>query len=67
MYKHLHLSQTPKQKECLRKPLQKDSLCHESWTTDRKWVNTGQDFQFDIKSASNIYAQLYLSTAHQKT
>ena len=35
--------------------------------TDRKPVNTGNDYQLDIGSASNIIVPLYLIAAHQKT
>ena len=43
------------------------SLSHESWTTDRKPVDTAREFQVDISSASNIINPLYLIAAHQKT
>ena len=43
------------------------SLSFESWTTDRKPVDTARDFQIDISSASNINSPLYLIAAHQKT
>ena len=43
------------------------SLSYESWTTDRKPVNTAREFQIDISSASNINSALYLIAAHQKT
>ena len=35
--------------------------------TDRKPVNTGNEYQLDIRSASNINIPLYLIVAHQKT
>ena len=35
--------------------------------TDRKPVNTGNEYQLDIGSASNINIFLYLIVAHQKT
>ena len=42
-------------------------LPYESWTTDRKPVDTAREFQIDISSASNINSPLYLIAAHQKT
>ena len=35
--------------------------------TDRKPVNTGNEYQLDIGSASNINIPLYVMVAHQKT
>ena len=43
------------------------TLSYESWTTDRKPVDTAREFQVDISSASNINSPLYLLAAHQKT
>ena len=43
------------------------SLSYESWTTDRKPVDTASEFQVDISSASNINSPLYLPAAHQRT
>ena len=43
------------------------TLSYESWTTDRKPVDTAREFQIDISSASNINSPLYLIAAHQKT
>ena len=43
------------------------TLSYESWTTDRKPVDTARDFQVDISSASNINSPLYPIAAHQKT
>ena len=43
------------------------TLSYESWTTDRKPVDTAREFRVDISSASNINSPLYLITAHQKT
>ena len=43
------------------------SLSYESWTTDRKPVDTAREFQIDKSSASNIKSPLYLIAAHQKT
>ena len=38
-----------------------------AWVTDRKPVNTGNEYQLDIRSASNTNIPLYLIVAHQKT
>ena len=35
--------------------------------TDRKPVNTGNEYQLDMGSASNINIRLYMIVAHQKT
>ena len=43
------------------------SLSFESWTTDRKPVDTAREIQIDISSASNMNSPLYLIAAHQKT
>ena len=43
------------------------TLSFESWTTDRKPVDTAREFQIDISSASNINTPLYLIAAHEKT
>ena len=43
------------------------TLSFESWTTDRKLVNTAREFQIDISTASKIKSPLYLIAAHQKT
>ena len=43
------------------------TLSYESWTTDRKPVDTEREFQLDISSASNTNSPLYLIAAHQKT
>ena len=43
------------------------TLSYESWTTDRKPVDTAREFQIDISSASNINSPLNLIAAHQKT
>ena len=42
-------------------------LSFDAWVTDRKPVNTGNEYQLDIGSASNIIIPLYLIVAHQKT
>ena len=39
----------------------------ESWTTDRKAVNTSKQVQLDIGSSSIDNGPLYLKAAHQKT
>ena len=43
------------------------SIPYQSWTTDRKPVDTAKEFQVDISSASNINSPLYLVAAHQET
>ena len=43
------------------------TLSIDAWITDRKPVNTGNEYQLDIGSASNINIPLYLIVAHQKT
>ena len=43
------------------------TLSYETWTTDRKPVDTAREFQVDISSASNINSPSYLIAAHQKT
>ena len=43
------------------------TLSFDAWVTDRKPVNTGNGYQLDIGSASNIDIPLYILIAHQKT
>ena len=43
------------------------TLSFDACVTDRKPVNTGNEYQLDIGSASNINIPLYLIVAHQKT
>ena len=43
------------------------TLSFDAWVTDRKPVNTGNEYPLDIGSASNINIPLYLIVAHQKT
>ena len=43
------------------------TLSFESWTFDKKPLNTGKQFQLDIISESKINAPLYLIAAHHKT
>ena len=43
------------------------TISYESWTTDRKLVDTAKEFQVDISSASNINSPFYLIAAHRKT
>ena len=43
------------------------TLCFDAWVTDRKPVNTGNEYQLDIGSASDINVPLYLIFAHQIT
>ena len=42
-------------------------LSYESWTTDRKAVETAREVQIDISSASDINSSLHLIAAHQHT
>ena len=42
------------------------TLTYESWTANRKPIDTARDFQKDIISASNKSSPLYIITAHQK-
>ena len=42
------------------------TLSSDAWVTERKPVNTGQEYQLDIGSASNLNIPLYLIVAHQK-
>ena len=41
------------------------TLSFDSWITDRKIVNNGNEFQIDIGSAQNINSPKYLIIAHQ--
>ena len=43
------------------------TLSFDAWVTERKPVNTGNEYQLDIGSASNINIPLNLIVAHQKT
>ena len=43
------------------------TISYESWTTDRKPIDTAREFQIDISSASNINSPLYLIATQQKT
>ena len=43
------------------------TLSYESWTTDRKPIDTAREFQIHISSASNINSPLHLLAGHQKT
>ena len=43
------------------------TLSYESWITDRKPVDTAQEFQLDIGRASNFNAPLNLRKIHHKT
>ena len=39
----------------------------DAWVTDRKPVNTGNEYQLDMGSASDINIPFYLIVVHQKT
>ena len=41
------------------------TLFFDSWTTDRKNVNTGFDYELDVGSATNNKSAKYLTAAHQ--
>ena len=56
--------QQQKFNESIRQSL---ALLFDIWASDRKPVNTGNEYQLDIGSASNINMPLYLIAAHQKT
>ena len=43
------------------------TLSFDAWVTDRNPVNTGNEYQLEIGSASSINIPLYLIVAHQKT
>ena len=43
------------------------TLSYETWTTNRKPLETAKEFQVDISSASTKNSPLYLIAAHQKT
>ena len=42
------------------------TLSFDAWVTDRKPVNTGNEYQLDIGSASNTNIPLHLVVAHQR-
>ena len=56
--------QQQKFNESIRQSL---TLSFDSWVTETKPVNTGNEYRLDIRSASNINVPLYLIAAHQKT
>ena len=43
------------------------TLSYESWTTDKKPIDTAREFQIDISSASNKNSPVYLISADQET
>ena len=43
------------------------TLSFDAWVPDRRPVNTGNEYQLDIGSASNTNIPLYLIVAHQQT
>ena len=50
------------------KPIQKTfTISFQSWTTDRKPVDTARKFHIDISSASGTNSPLYPIAVHQKT
>ena len=42
------------------------TISFDSWTTDRKPVNTGKSFQLKLGSSADITASSYLIAAHEK-
>ena len=42
------------------------TLSFDSWTTGRKPVNGGEEYQLDIASPSNVNSPLYLVAVHQQ-
>ena len=50
-------------KESIRKSF---TLSFDSWVTDGKPVNTGNEYQLDVGSASIISVPLYIIAAHKK-
>ena len=58
---------SPKSQKTINKAVTKCyTLPFESWTTDRRPVNTGAKIQLDVGSSSTINAPLYLIATHQK-
>ena len=47
--------------------MQSFTLSFDSWVTDRKPINTGNEYQLDMGSPSIVNNFLFLITAHQKT
>ena len=43
------------------------TISFDAWVTDRKPVNTGNEYQLDMGSASDINIPLYIIVVHQKT
>ena len=59
---------SPEQQQCFDESIRQSfTLSFDSWVTARKSVNTGNEYQLDIGSASSINVHLYLIAAHQKT
>ena len=59
---------SPQQQQFFNEAIRQSfSLSFDSWVTDRKPVNTGNENQLDIGSESNINVPLYLTAAHQET
>ena len=50
--------------ESIRKKFTKS---FDTWTTDKKSVNTGSDYQTDMRSASNLNSALEPIAVHQTT
>ena len=59
---------SPEQQQQFEESIRQNfTLSFDLWVYDRKPVNTGNEYQLDIGSASNINAPFYLIAAHQKT
>ena len=58
----------PEQQQFFNEPIKKTStLSFDFSVRDRKPTNTGNDYQLDKGSTSNIFVPLYLIAQHQKT
>ena len=59
---------SPEQQQIFNESItQSFTLSFDLWVSDRKPVNTGNEYKLHIGSASKINALLYLLSAHQKT
>ena len=59
---------SPEQQQISNESFKKSStLCFDAWMTDRKPVNIGNEYQLDVRSASNINVPLYFLAAYQKS
>ena len=69
LYHHIpSLVPSPEQQRIFNESIRrKFTRSFDSWVTDKKPVKTGNEFQLDIESASNINILLYLVAVNQKT